>query len=302
MKLNHQERFYSDFNRCVFVMVDTSLLLAISQASATFVAILAGFYTTKIISISSEKKKLHSKIREIDNELTWRRRTVASLAREIDNIHNKWDEEAVESFAQYLVTQPYYNNTINTFEDIKQRFEEYYEQPPSENRLKILERKCPSILEEIQKNVQDKTVKLLAIAPQSEHFRRALQDNNEVKNRDTLRDQLNREESRISFLEDSKTTQENDLKFLVYPKYVKFGYASFIIFAMIGVIFPLTYRWWPLYWRNNSELLSLSAFGIGLLLTFLYLGLELRNAFSNDNKPSRIRRFFSYISGSRNSS
>jgi hypothetical protein len=32
------------------------------------VAILAGFYTTKILSICSEKKRLHTKIKEIDNK------------------------------------------------------------------------------------------------------------------------------------------------------------------------------------------------------------------------------------------
>ena len=89
-------------------MVDTSLLLAISQASATFVAILAGFYTTKVLSIASEKKKLHSKIKDIDNEISWRRRTVASLTAKIDNIHKRWDEATVESFAGYLVGQLFF--------------------------------------------------------------------------------------------------------------------------------------------------------------------------------------------------
>ena len=94
------------------------------------------------------------------------------------------------------------------------------------------------------------------------------------------------------FLKSQRQYLENDLKFLVYPKYVKFGYICFIIFAISGVIFPLTYRWWPLYWLNNSEIFGLSAFGIGFILTFLYLGLELRTVFGNDNKPSRIQGFF----------
>ena len=105
----------------------------------------------------------------------------------------------------------------------------------------------------------------------------------EERNRNKLLDECNREESRILYLQESKATQQNDWKLLAYPKYLKFGYLSFIIFALCGAIFPLTYRWWPLYLLNQSEIVGLSAFGLGLILTFLYLGLELRNALSNDN-------------------
>lgn len=45
-------------------LVDTQLMLTIAQASATFVAIMAGFFTTKIISISSDKKRIESRIVE----------------------------------------------------------------------------------------------------------------------------------------------------------------------------------------------------------------------------------------------
>jgi hypothetical protein len=158
-----------------------------------------------------------------------------------------------------------------------------YESPPSENQLKILENKSSSIIEEIQKNKEENAVKMLAYTSQSAQIGRVLQSRDDVKNRDKLRDQRNSEESRILFLQESKTTQQDDWKLLVYPKYVKFGYLSFIIFALSGVIFPLTYRWWPLYMLNQSEIFGLSAFGLGLLLTFVYLGLELSNAFSNDN-------------------
>jgi hypothetical protein len=159
---------------------------------------------------------------------------------------------------------------------------------PSENQLKILERKCPSILEEIQKNIQDKTIRMQAITSPSEQFSRVLRNRDEIRNRNKLDDERNSEKNQILFLEGFKATQENDLKFLVYPKYVNFGYSSFIIFAISGVIFPLTYKWWPAYFLDNSEIFGLSAFGIGLILTFFYLGLELRNVFSNDSKPSRI--------------
>ena len=91
-------------------MTDVSLLLTISQASATFVAILAGFYTTKVLSISNEKKRLHSITKAIDNELRSRGRTVDELTAEIDSIHNRWDEETVQSFVKYILEEPFFNS------------------------------------------------------------------------------------------------------------------------------------------------------------------------------------------------
>ena len=70
---------------------------------------------------------------------------------------------------------------------------------------------------------------------------------------------------------------EEDLKSISYPKYVKFGYGSLIIFAILGVILPLTYRWWQVYLLNHSEIFGLGAFSIGLILTLLYLGYLQKN-------------------------
>ncbi len=165
-----------------------------------------------------------------------------------------------------------------------------YERSPSESELKILEKKCPSILEEIQKDKQKGTVRIQAFISDAELTRRTIRDRDEVANRDRLLNQRNLEQSRISFLEESKAINENDLKLLAYSKYIKFGYASLIIFAVLGVFFPLTYKWWPSNWLNHYEYAGLGAFGIGLTLTFLYLYLELKNAWNEKVKRKSFWR------------
>jgi hypothetical protein len=58
--------------------VDISLMLTIAEVSATFVAIVSGLYTSKIISLSSDKQKIRGRIQEIDAELKPRRRAGCS--------------------------------------------------------------------------------------------------------------------------------------------------------------------------------------------------------------------------------
>jgi hypothetical protein len=49
--------------------VDTQLMLTIAGVSATFVAIVSGFYTSKILSLSSDRQRIRNRISEIDAEL-----------------------------------------------------------------------------------------------------------------------------------------------------------------------------------------------------------------------------------------
>jgi hypothetical protein len=53
---------------------------------------------------------------------------------------------------------------------------------------------------------------------------------------------LRREESQIEFLEKLNRDLQRDFESLTFPKYIKFGFASFLIFAVSGVVFPLTYN------------------------------------------------------------
>ncbi|MDQ6667836.1 MAG: hypothetical protein M3Y53_06370 [Thermoproteota archaeon] len=83
-------------------LVDVPLMLSISSATATFVTILAGFYTTKIISISNEKRRICMKIKEIELELDSRKKYVAVLTSRMGEIRNACDQDLIESFEKYV--------------------------------------------------------------------------------------------------------------------------------------------------------------------------------------------------------
>ncbi len=49
--------------------IDVSLMNTIAQCSATFIAITAGFFTTKMISLSTERSRIQRKKSEIESQL-----------------------------------------------------------------------------------------------------------------------------------------------------------------------------------------------------------------------------------------
>ena len=78
-------------------MADTQLMLTIAQASATFVAIMAGFFTTKVISISSDRKRIENKITE-------------------DNIIRQGKEVKIRGYKEIISNEAY------SLEQLKQKF------------------------------------------------------------------------------------------------------------------------------------------------------------------------------------
>lgn len=70
----------------ISIAIDIPLMHAIAQSSATFVAILAGFYIAKILSISGDMRRITVKIREYDNEIGRETSDIQSLASRINRI------------------------------------------------------------------------------------------------------------------------------------------------------------------------------------------------------------------------
>ncbi len=61
-------------------------MTTIAQISATFIAITAGFYTTKIISIINDKSRVKGRAKELEAELFLVKRNYDNLQKQIDAI------------------------------------------------------------------------------------------------------------------------------------------------------------------------------------------------------------------------
>src|ERR671930_709499 len=137
-------------------MVDTQLMLTIAQASATFVAIMAGFFTTKIISISSDKKRIESKIAEDDIKRQGKEMKIMDYKEIIGNIERRKAERSVDSFVNDLLDEPLLN--IYTLEQLKHKYAEKYMFEPNEYEIKILDKEYGRITKKIQKEMEDRAV------------------------------------------------------------------------------------------------------------------------------------------------
>ena len=134
----------------ISIVADIPLLHTIAQTSATFVAIIAGFYTTKIISLSNEQRRILQRINELDNELQEKTVYYNSLKETESETENRWDEEIINGFIEHITGDFYIYEQIKSIEDLREWFPKLYDQPLTENQDRILKERASKILAELE--------------------------------------------------------------------------------------------------------------------------------------------------------
>lgn len=296
-------------------LVDIELLNTIAQISATFIAITAGFYTTKIISIVNEKSRISSRINEYEVELNLLRQSHSTYTKKIDQIDEERKNEFIEHFKE-VALGPFKEITlgqgrvIKDVNDLVSIYSKYYRIVPSEGIIKTLTEILPDIVETSrirEKERAEKNKKLLdslrsgefpdmhnsitAIAHPSISENQDIINKMESQQEQNIYDDLIRSrdhtKNRLMMLEEITNTSRQELNSMEYPKHIRFGFISLIVFAIIGVIIPLTYGNWGeviLHLRTQgytlpldltSIILILFGIGLGLNLTYIYLELSI---------------------------
>jgi hypothetical protein len=191
----------------------------------------------------------------------------------------------------------HFDNTPTSVE-IMQEFRKYAKEYFTEKKQGILDNQIPSIIEEIKKGKEDD--RRYPPLPKSET--QLMWDREEWKETKELVRESDREKDKASLLEAHLNDLNKEFDSLAFPKYIWFGFASFIVFTILGVIFPLTYNFWGEYLLNENKNLmflifhanniALSLFIIGLALIFAYILVELIHALESktldlDQKKSK---------------
>jgi hypothetical protein len=201
-------------------LTEEPLMSALTQSAATFVAILAGFYTTKILTIAGDKNRIEHKMNYLKSEISF----------ETENIQN----------FKYEIT----------------KMEEEKENRPTHMSE---EKDSPTI--EINYNLEE-------------------EQNFNINN---LKRELEEKENKLKFLNQQQSLYREELHSFIYPKHLKFGFFSFGLFAFLGVIIPLMHQWWAKYIPTDPDIFAFSMFLIGLIITFIYMSLEIFSVFKKDN-------------------
>jgi hypothetical protein len=202
--------------------------------------------------------------------LQWRKEYGMELRDKVNRIDNRADEEYVRTFRSFVVDSHF--NGPPTPDKIREKFRKYAGELLSENLQKILENHIPD----------------------TDFGKTGAQS---IKNRNELVRESDQELGRASFLETHLNDVRREFDSLAFPKYIKFGFISLVLYAALGVIFPLTYSIWGKYLLESVDLtfliphannIALLLFGIGLTLTLVYIGLELIHAL--ESKRLGIKR------------
>lgn len=279
-------------------MIDLGWLYAIAESSAAFVAIVAAFFTTKILSIASEKSTLLNRVKLLTKEIEQRNEVVETYQEDIDRIWFKWAEETVEPFLEDIKYEVNPDSPPSV-EELIDLFKETERRDPNEYEQELLKKKYSAFVEKVKEIAKEREEarKALYKSPYSvvgqlfgvtrelrllttklklpEEMRR------EVEKLDKAYDKQEEELKAISLLELRKTEYEEQLKSVSFPKYIWLGFGSLIYFAFVGVTVPLIYvLFMQQFQQYISELHVLTLFLSGLIVIFLYLYLEIRQAIS----------------------
>jgi hypothetical protein len=290
--------------------IDISLMNTITQSSATFIAITAGFFTTKIISLSTEKSRLERRKNEIESELRAYRQKQSEYKKQIDHLLEVDASERVDDFEGAVRAIPPDQYVIASSVDLIRYFREYYGRPPSERETRILSERSAKMLAKIndlkkQKELLEKEYSHLPehrrptyvegyhrIKSDGERTSDTLYSIEENREFHRLDEELRETSSRITHLEETAKSILEELSAVAYPKNALFGFLSFIVFAILGVIIPLTYRLWAtslldlskqyaiiVPQLNNANHIVVGLFSLGLAINFCYIALEVYPSF-----------------------
>lgn len=257
--------------------LDPFLMYAIAQVSAVFVAITAGLYTNKLISISDQKNRLKTKINEFDREINEQEIVLSETIAEINRLKLNhayfWAEHFVDSLEHKSGLKEF------TLDELKDEFDksdygpmnEYYEQAFNERYGEFLE-KIKEFLGP-DKGLFGLNLTALRSAELIAEDRRARREE-EDKIIDLV-SQKRIDEHNIKFSKKMIDSINSEIKLITLPTGLAKEFFMLFIFAVLGVVFPLMFEYWsPHTGLLHPHIVALSAFMIGLTLNLFFIGAE----------------------------
>jgi len=275
---------------------DQAWLDTLTQSSATFVAIIAALYTTKVLSIASEKQGISRQIEMLESELEERNKILMRYVGEIEDILYGDAEKIISRFLKKQLKKIDMEFTPS-LEELSRIFSEEKKREIGKYELKVLEeyfdvfKEISEKKKEEERKRRETDVKRRAygipdLSSMVDMFTDAsvLVDSftpeyireRELRNYDELCKLREQEADVIKVLERKTIEYKEQRESLAFPKYMTYGYLALFYFSIVGVVFPLLF---PLV----SGDVSLQAmqflfflFITGLIAVFGYIQLELK--------------------------
>src|SRR5579872_2201140 len=136
---------------------EVQLLDTSAQVSGIFIAIIGGFFTTKTLSMSTERNRLFRQLDQLGSTINTKNELIDYNQNIMDRISITWAEWEIDYFKADLLGDEKLkayseNEIIDKFYEYKQK----HETLPNEYEIAILEDQYNTISQEIQKKIEKK--------------------------------------------------------------------------------------------------------------------------------------------------
>lgn len=246
------------------------LMYTVAQVSGIFIAILGGFLTTKLLTISTDKNRLTSQIEEIKTKTDNHNKIIEHYTEIKDNIGFQWAEENINGFVNEL------SNSDTPIPDSLPKLIELYKDEEIEindYELRVLEVDYEAIIKRLDESRKQSGL-LRALGSSSLIINRQRSDRqiNEYKN---ANDKLMHEQAELESLENLRKQHEKDLSYITLPH--SFSRIILILFfsAVIGVALPLGFIPIIENFGDFYTAFGISCFLISMLVTIIVIGHEI---------------------------
>lgn len=251
-------------------MVDSGWLYTLIQSAATFVAIVGAFFTTKVLSVSSEIRSLRNRLKLVKAEMDHRERLMRGYQGEMDAFEAKWAKQDVDRFLERKKRD--FLSPIPTLDELKAD----YRKLNALNRFEgeVLENEFPKFLEALKTLRQGGSAGApVGVIPA--HIGVSLLRGDERRAWNETFEKWNAESEAIGWDRARFEELETQLSLIAYPPYIKLGFLVLVYFGATSVLLPL-------FLAPNLNAIDGSTFEeffllflSGFTLTFAYLYVEI---------------------------
>lgn len=287
----------------------SSFYYSISGCSATIIAIIGGFIASKLISINSDRDNILERIKGIDDELQMKRKQHDSIVEELDeddaldfikkNISKLVDQKSFlavykseeKNRLDYAKQEKYWLRALEVCKDVSELDNDQMSDRNSDDVPGVLAEKysnnfeyvvCEKIIFELKRRDKEKNFRVslgLYVPSDTSLPMGGIWYHEKRKEAEKMNLQI----EELSF--ERKQYEEKKQK-IRKPKGMKLGLAIFIVFSLLGVLFPLACALIYIVYEEQNvciPIISFCLFIICVVITFLYLVSLLRWKISEKN-------------------
>ena len=246
------------------------LMYTVAQVSGIFIAILGGFLTTKLLTISTDKNRLTSQIEEIKTKTDNHNKIIEHYTKIKDNIGFQWAEENINRFVNEL------SKSDTPIPDSLPKLIELFKEEQIEvndYELKVLELNYEDIIKRLDESrTQSGLFRALGGMSMIINPHNSDRQIDEYKN---ANDKLMHEQAELESLENLRKQYEKDLSYITLPH--SFSRIILILFfsALIGVALPLGFIPNIENFGDFYTAFGISCFLISMLVTIIVIGHEI---------------------------